>query len=60
MKISEFLRWLQARGVEIENGTRHYRLKVPNRRPQTLPRHPAKELDEGIRKDIIRDLGLKK
>lgn len=60
MKISEFLRWLRSQGVQIEHGTRHYRLKVPNRPPQTLPRHPSQELNEGIRKNIIRDLGLKK
>lgn len=56
MKISEFLRWLRSKGVKVENGTKHYRLKVKGRRPQTLPRHPSDELNEGIRKNIIRDL----
>jgi len=57
MKTSEFLRWLKSKGVLIENGTRHTLLKYQGKR-QTLPRHPSKEIDERIRKNIIRDLGL--
>ena len=60
MKQSEFLRWLKSRGVEVTHGTRHLRLRVPgNPKTQTMPRHPGAEMNENIRKDIIRDLGLK-
>lgn len=57
MKTSEFLRWLRSKGVSVENGTRHFLLKYQGKR-QTLPRHLSKEIDERIRKNIIRDLGL--
>ena len=60
MKQSEFLRWLKSRGVEVTHRTRHLRLRVPgNPKTQTMPRHPGAEMNESIRKDIIRDLGLK-
>ena len=59
MKVSEFIRWLRSRGVEIEQGTRHYRLKVPGKPPQTLPRHKSQELNERIRRNIVRDLDLR-
>lgn len=57
MKTSEFIRWLKSRGVTVENGSRHTFLRY-NGKWQMLPRHPSKELDERIRKNIIRDLGL--
>jgi len=57
MKISEFKRWLEARGVRIENGTSHWRLYFEGRL-STLPRHPAKELKEGTRRAILKQLGL--
>ncbi|ANU65080.1 mRNA interferase [Burkholderiales bacterium YL45] len=57
MKTSEFIRWLKSRGVLVENGTRHFLLVYQGKR-QTLPRHLSKEINEKIRKNIIRDLGL--
>ena len=60
MKQSEFLRWLKSMGVEVTHGTRHLRLRAPgSQKTQTMPRHPGAEMNENIRKDIIRDLGLK-
>ena len=60
MKQSEFLRWLKSMGVEVTHGTRHLRLRAPgSQKTQTMPRHPSAEMNERIRKDIIRDLGLK-
>lgn len=47
-------------GVEVTHGTRHLRLRAPgSQKTQTMPRHPSAEMNERIRKDIIRDLGLK-
>lgn len=57
MKTSEFIRWLKSRGVLVENGTRHFLLVYQGKR-QTLPRHLSKEINEKIRKNIVRDLGL--
>lgn len=57
MKISEFKRWLEAQGVEVENGTRHWKLSYKGRQ-STLPRHPSKELKEGTRRAILSQLGL--
>lgn len=57
MKVSEFKRWLQAQGVDITNGTNHWKLEYKGRKT-VLPRHPAKELKEGTRKGILRQLGL--
>nr|WP_180317960.1 type II toxin-antitoxin system HicA family toxin [Delftia acidovorans] len=58
MKISEFKRWLEAQGVRVENGTNHWRLYHGDK-TTTLPRHPAKELKEGTRHAILKQLGLK-
>lgn len=60
MKQSEFLRRLKSMGAEVTHGTRHLRLRAPvSRKTQAMPRHPSAEMNERIRKDIIRDLGLK-
>ncbi|QHI99259.1 addiction module toxin, HicA family [Xylophilus rhododendri] len=58
MKISEFKRWLEAEGVRIENGTRHWRLYFRGH-CSTLPRHPSQELKEGTRRAILKQLGMK-
>jgi mRNA interferase HicA len=57
MKISEFKRWLESRGVEITDGARHWKLRLHDKR-STLPRHPAQELKEGTRRAILKQLGL--
>lgn len=58
MKISEFRRWLEAQGVRTEEGTRHTKLYF-NGKQSTLPRHPSQELKEGLRKAILKQLGIK-
>lgn len=58
MKQSEFRRWLESQGVEVKNGTKHLKLYF-NGKQSTLPRHPGQELGEGLRKAIIKQLGLK-
>lgn len=57
MKISEFKRWLESQGVRVEGGAKHWKLYL-NGKQSTLPRHPAKELKEGTRKGILKQLGL--
>jgi mRNA interferase HicA len=57
MKISEFKRWLESQGVIMKNGTNHWKL-YHNGRQSVLPRHPGKELDEKLRKAILKQLGI--
>ncbi|VVP89743.1 hypothetical protein PS918_03116 [Pseudomonas fluorescens] len=60
MKYSEFKRWLKARGVRFEslNGTSHFKIYYEGK--QTIfPDHGAKEMKEGTRRGIIKQLGLK-
>ena len=57
MKISEFKRWLEAQGVTITNGANHWKLNR-NGKQSTLPRHPSKELKEGTRKAILKQLEM--
>ena len=58
MKQSEFRRWLEAQGVKVSNGTNHLKLRF-NGNVSVMPRHPAAELKEPLRKAIIKQLGLK-
>ena len=57
MKQSEFRRGLEAQGVEVKQGTNHFKLYY-NGRQSTMPRHPGKELGEGLRKAILKQLGM--
>lgn len=57
MKQSEFLRWLIANGVTIEDGAKHIKLYY-NGKQSTLPRHPSKELKKGLVKAIKKQLGI--
>lgn len=57
MKISEFRRWLEARGATFKEGKRHTKVYC-NGKQTTLARH-ATEIPEGTRKAILRQLGLK-
>ncbi len=57
MKISEFKRWLASRGVVVREGQRHWKLYLGGRQT-VLPRHPSKELKEGTRQAILKQLGL--
>lgn len=58
MKISEFKRWLESQGVLIKDGTNHWKL-YRNGLQSTLPRHPSKELKEGTRRAILKQLDMK-
>lgn len=57
MKISEFKRWLADQGATFKNGTNHWKVYL-NGKQTVLPRHPGKEIGEGLRKAIIKQLGL--
>lgn len=59
MKQSEFRRWLESQGVEVKQGTNHLKLYYRGKQ-STMPRHPSKEIGEGLRRAIIKQLGLKK
>ncbi|MBC3385068.1 type II toxin-antitoxin system HicA family toxin [Pseudomonas brassicacearum subsp. neoaurantiaca] len=59
MKYSEFRRWLKAQGVEFQPGKgSHFKVSL-NGRSTVFPDHGAKEMGEGLRKSIIKQLGLK-
>lgn len=58
MKISEFKRWLESQGATITEGANHWKVALGDKR-SVLPRHPSKELKEGTRKAILKQLGLK-
>jgi mRNA interferase HicA len=57
MKMSEFRKWLAQQGAEFKEGSKHTKVYL-NGRQCTLPRH-AKEIQEGLRQAILKQLGLK-
>ncbi|WP_213881222.1 type II toxin-antitoxin system HicA family toxin [Pseudomonas sp. dw_358] len=59
MSGNEFKRWLIAQGVEFSK-KRQKHFKIYYQGKQTIfPDHGAKEIGEGLRKAIIKQLGLK-
>ncbi|ASW00515.1 mRNA interferase [Paraburkholderia aromaticivorans] len=58
MKQEEFKRWLEEQGVVVENGKKHWKAYY-NGKQTTVPRHPGKELKDGTRRAILKQLGLK-
>lgn len=58
VKISEFKRWLEARGVKVKNGANHWKLYYDGHH-SVLPRHPSKELKEGTKNAILKQLNIK-
>ncbi len=58
MKQSEFKRWLAAQGVKFIEGKGHTKAYL-NGKQTVLPRHPSKEIREGLRQKIMKDLNLK-
>jgi len=60
MKTSEFVRWLKAKGVQIEGFGKGSHLRVSlNDRSSVVPMHPSKEIGKGLVEKIKKDLGLK-
>lgn len=61
MKYNEFRRWLESQGVKFSKSASgsHFKIKAPNGNQTIFPSHGAKEIGEGLRKEIIKQLGLK-
>jgi mRNA interferase HicA len=57
MKQSEFRRWLAAQGALFKEGRKHTKVFLRGRQ-SSLPRHPAHEIGDTLRKAILRQLGL--
>lgn len=57
MKQSEFKRWLASQGATFKQGSKHLKVYL-NGKQTTLPRHPSHEIGEGLRKAILKQLGL--
>lgn len=59
MKYSEFRRWLLQQGVELQPGKGSHMKAVLGDRQTVFPYHGSKEIGEGLRLKILKDLGLK-
>jgi mRNA interferase HicA len=57
MKQSEFKRWLSSQGATFKQGTKHLKVYL-NGKQTTMPRHPGHEIGEGLRKAILKQLGI--
>jgi len=53
VKISEFKRWLAAQGAIFKEGSNHTKVYF-NGKQTVLPRHPSQEINEKLRKSIIK------
>ena len=58
VKQSGFKRWLASQGARFEEGKRHTKVYL-NDKQAVIPRHHAKELKEGTKNAILKQLGLK-
>jgi mRNA interferase HicA len=58
VKASELKRWLAKQGCTFQEGKRHTKVILGNRRT-LLPRHPSVEIKTGTLQTILKDLGLK-
>jgi mRNA interferase HicA len=58
MKFSEFRKQLAALGARFVEGTRHTKVYL-NGKQTTLPRHGNQDMGEGLRRTILRQLGVK-
>lgn len=58
MKQAEFVRWLSAQGVVTGQGSKHLKLYF-NGKQSVLPRHPGKELKQGLVERVKKQLDLK-
>lgn len=60
MKYNEFQRWLIAQGATIDttHGKGSHRIVSFKGKSTTFPFHGSKEIGEGLRKKILKDLGM--
>lgn len=65
MNYNEFLRLIKRECksrhlvLTVDEGANHKKLKLSNGRRTTFPRHGTQEIGEGLRQDILKQLGLK-
>lgn len=60
MKIQQFKKFLEAKGILVSDKTKHWKLLNPkNGRWTTLPRHPSQEISNIFAKEVLKQLGLK-
>lgn len=60
MKYSEFRRWLIQQGAILQkyrSGSSHFKVYLGDKQ-SIFPDHGSKEMGEGLRKAIMKDLGL--
>lgn len=58
MKCSEFRKWPEQNGCEIRQGKNHWLAYRKGYRSQPIPRHPSQEINEDLRKAILKRLGF--
>ena len=58
MKFTEFKRQLEALGARFEEGAKHTKVYL-NGKQTTLPRHASQDIGEGLRRAILKQLGVK-
>ncbi|OHV12991.1 mRNA interferase [Kushneria phosphatilytica] len=59
MKYSEFRRWLRSQGVIFEPAKgSHFKVTIDGK-TTVFPDHGSKEMPEGLRRSIMKHLGLK-
>ena len=58
MKIAEFKRQLTALGAQFVEGAKHTKVYL-NGKQTTIPRHASQDIGEGLRRAILRQLGVK-
>jgi mRNA interferase HicA len=51
-------RWLARQGAVFSEGSNHTKIKL-NGRQSVMPRHPSAEVREGLRRPILKQLGIK-
>nr|WP_284700943.1 type II toxin-antitoxin system HicA family toxin [Robbsia betulipollinis] len=51
-------RWIARQGATFSEGARHAKIYL-NERQSVMPRHPGTEIGEGLKKMILKQLGLK-
>lgn len=58
MKYSELRRWLTKQGVTFEPGKGSHQMARLKGKTSIFPMHGSKEINESLRKKILKDLGL--
>ena len=59
MTFNQFRRYLRSLGAEFDEGTRHTKVYL-NGRQAVLARHGTRDMGEGIRQKILRQLDVRR